>query len=118
MFDFAAFVPLIANVGVAAPLGLFVTDHVYVRFASPASSAPSTFKYVNVVSTGDGEAEAADAIVGAALLTTRLEDPETLPLVALTVKLPTDAGAVTSPPLPIVPPVVDHTIETESGFPN
>jgi hypothetical protein len=71
-----------------------------------------------VVSTGEGDAAAAERIVGVAFVTTRLEDPETPPLVAVTVDVPGEAGDVTTPALPTDPPVVVHTIETESGFPN
>jgi hypothetical protein len=58
---FAALVPLALNVTSAG--GVPMVAHVYVRFASPASSAPSTDSTVVVPVTGFGDAAAAVATV-------------------------------------------------------
>ena len=61
---FAALVPLAENVGSAAPLGLLVTAHVYVRFASPRLYPPSTDSAVVLPLRGFGVAFAAVTTVG------------------------------------------------------
>src|SRR5688500_6647692 len=60
---FAALVPLAANVTGAG--GVPISDHVYVRFAWPPLSAPSTDSAVVVPLTGAGAAPAGAATVGA-----------------------------------------------------
>ena len=79
--------------------------HVYVRFDSPLSSAPSTDSVVVVPVTGLGLAEAGVAIVGGLFgtVTVTLAVPFTPPLAAVTVPLPALVPAVNRPLLSIVP---------------
>ena len=91
---FAALVPLALKVGLGAPPGLAVVDHVYVKPLSPASSDPRAARAVLVPVTGDGDALAAAARVGAVLATVMVAESLMLPLLALTVYVPPVAGAV------------------------
>ena len=72
------------NVGLGAPAGLLNVVQVYVRFASPPSSAPSTLSCDLIPAEGLGEAAAGVATVGAALITVPLAAPLTELLVART----------------------------------
>src|SRR5262245_34409361 len=83
---FAALVPLTEKVTGAG--GESVRLHVYVRFDSPASSAPSTDSAVASLLTGFGVPVAAVATVGAEPTTLTLAVPFTVPLVAVTVSDP------------------------------
>src|SRR4051812_40617665 len=65
MLLLAAFVPLTPNEGDGASPGTDVVVQVYVKVDSPAVSAPSTVRTVDVPATGLGAARAAVAIVGA-----------------------------------------------------
>src|SRR3954470_22777889 len=53
-----------SKVGFAAPLGLLIVDQVYVRFASPPSSEPTTLSAAVAPSTGLGLADGGVATVG------------------------------------------------------
>src|SRR3984957_4961303 len=81
---FEVFVPLAAKSGLL-PAGCVVEAQVYVRFGSPPSSAPSTLSAVVVPFTVEGDADAATATVGAALVIVTFAEPETAPLVAVIV---------------------------------
>ena len=82
------------------------------RLASPPSSAPSELKLTVVAVTGFGDAAAAEAKVGVALVTVTapLSDMAGLPTTAaVTVALPVtpEPGAVYSPPESTAPTPVE-----------
>jgi hypothetical protein len=90
--------------------GVPVVDQAYVRFDSPASSAPNTESAVDVPVTGLGVAAAAVATVGAASVTVATAVPLADPLVAVTVTEAEPYGAVNSPLPSIEPAVADQVV--------
>src|SRR4051812_30341892 len=92
------------NVGAGAPVGLVTVDHVYVRNASPPSSAPRTARFAPVPVPVCGEAVAACATVGAWLFTVTLacDDFDPAPTVTVEFVFP----AWNNPPAVIDPPPV------------
>ncbi len=114
MLFFAALVPLRLYTGVE-PAGLAVASHVYVRFDSPPSSAPSTLNALLVPVTVDGDADAAVATVGAALVIVTLAVPLIPPLDAWTVAVPAAPGAVYNP-VPLIDPIPDVLLQANPGW--
>jgi len=97
--------PLRLNVGSEAPWGFDVTVHVYVRFDSPASSAPKTERVVDDPATVLSAAEAAVATVGVWFSTVTTVCPLTPPLAAVIVTSAELPGAMKYPVMPMAPAV-------------
>src|SRR5205814_4233833 len=93
-----------------APSGVCVALQVYVRFASPSSSAPRTLSAVLVPVMVEGVADAGVATVGAVLPMITVALPLTVPLVAVIVYVPAVEPAVNDPSLAMLPAPVpaDH----------
>lgn len=87
-------VPLVLKTGFE-PVGEMVAAHVYVRFPAPPISVATTLSSVFVPVTGLGVAAAGSKIVGGESLTTTEAVPLVKrPVVARTVALPEESGAV------------------------
>ncbi len=108
----AALVPLALKVTAAG--GVPLVAQVYVRFASPASSAPSAPRPVVVPATGFGLAAAAVAMVGAAFGTKgERQMPESVPaktlsLVAASDQIRAPAGRPVLNAVQVAPPSIEE----------